>query len=126
MTELSDIHFEIIDRNKNRRYEQMKKQDKERFEKLKQIGCVACSKKGLFSEPIIHHIRKHTGLGLRPPHTDTIPLCPQHHNMGNDSVHLNKKKFEELFGSELQLLDEANEKIKQLEKEDIFYDKGNE
>ena len=125
MVELNNIHFEIIDRNKHRRHEQMKKQDKERFEKLKQIGCIACSKKGLFSEPIIHHIRKHTGLGLRPPHTDTIPLCPAHHNMGNESVHLNKKKFEELFGSELQLLDEANEKIKQLEKDYIFYDKGN-
>jgi len=46
--------------------------------------------------------------------------------MGNESVHLNKTKFVELFGSELQLLDEANEKIKQLEKENIFYDKGNE
>ena len=126
MAELSNIHFEIIDRNRHRRYEQMKKQDKERFEKLKRIGCIACSKKSLFSEPIIHHIRKHTGLGLRPPHDQTIPLCPEHHNMGNESVHLNKTKFVELFGSELQLLDEVNQKIKQLEKENIFYDKGNE
>ena len=126
MAELNHIHFEIIDRNRHRRHEQMKKQDKERFDKLKRIGCIACSKKGLFSEPIIHHIRKHTGLGLRPPHDQTIPLCPQHHNMGNESVHLNKTKFVELFGSELQLLDEANQKIKQLEKESIFYDKGNE
>ena len=126
MTELSYIHLEIIDRNRHTRHEQMKKQDKERFDKLKQIGCIACSKKGLFSEPIIHHIRKHTGLGLRPPHDQTIPLCPEHHNMGNESVHLNKTKFVELFGSELQLLDEANQKIKQLEKESIFYDKGNE
>ena len=126
MAELSNIHFEIIDRNRHRRHEQMKKQDKERFEKLKRIGCIACSKKGLFSKPIIHHIRKHTGLGLRPPHDQTIPLYPKHHNMGNESVHLNKTKFVELFGSELQLLDEANEKIKQLEKENIFYDKGNE
>ena len=126
MAELKEEHFEVIDRNRAREHERMKKQDKERFDKLKQIGCMACSKNGLFSEPIIHHIRKHTGLGLRPPHDKTIPLCPQHHNMGNESVHLNKKKFEELFGSELQLLDEANKKIKQLEKEDIFYDKGNE
>jgi len=46
--------------------------------------------------------------------------------MGNESVHLNKKVFIKLFGTENELLDEANEKIKQLEKEDIFYDKGNE
>ena len=126
MAELKEEHFEVIDRNRAREHEKMKKQDKERFDKLKRIGCIACSKKGLFTEPIIHHIRKHTGLGLRPPHDQTIPLCPQHHNMGNESVHLNKTKFEELFGTELQLLDEANQKIKQLEKENIFYDKGNE
>ena len=126
MTELTLLHLEIIDRNRSRRYEQMKKQDKIRFDKLKQIGCIACSKKGLFSEPVIHHIRNHTGFGLRPPNTDTIPLCPQHHNMGNESVHLNKKKFYSLFGTEYELLDETNQKIKQLEKEDIFYDKGNE
>jgi hypothetical protein len=126
MTELTDEHFEIIDRNRAREHEKMKKKDKERFDKLKQIGCIACAKRGLFSEPIIHHIRKHTGLSLRPPHTDTIPLCPQHHNMGNESVHLNKKVFIALFGTEHELLEEANEKIKQLEKEDIFYDKGNE
>ncbi len=126
MAELTNIHFEIIDRNRHRRLEEMKKQDKERFDKLKQIGCIACLKKGLFSEPVIHHIRKNTGLSIRPPHTKTIPLCPQHHNMGNESVHLNKKKFYALFGSEHDLLEETNQKIKQLEKESIFYDKGNE
>ena len=127
MTDQTRREIRIVQEiNKARRYEKMKKKDKERFDKLKQIGCMACAKRGLFSEPIIHHIRKHTGLSLRPPHTDTIPLCPQHHNMGNESVHLNKKVFIALFGTEHELLDEANEKIKQLEKEDIFYDKGNE
>lgn len=122
MTELKDIHFEIIDRNKSRNLEQMKKKDKDRFDKLRQLGCIACSKKGIFSEPVIHHIRRFTGVGLRPPHDKTIPLCPQHHNMGNESIHLNKKKFEELFGNELDLLDEVNRQIKKLEKGDIFYD----
>ena len=121
MTELTDIHFEIIDKNRARRREQMKKKDKERFEKLKQIGCIACQKKGLFNDAVIHHIRRFTGIGLRPPHDKTIPLCPQHHNMGNESIHLNKKKFEELFGTELHLLDETNKQIEQLEKGDIFY-----
>jgi hypothetical protein len=126
MTELTDIHFEIIDRNRARKREEMKKKDKERFEKLKQIGCIACSQKGFFKEAIVHHIRKFTGLALRPPHDKTIPLCPEHHNMGNESIHLNKKKFEELFGTELYLLDQTNKKIKELEKGDIFYGEGNE
>ena len=46
--------------------------------------------------------------------------------MGNESVHLNKKVFINLFGTENELLELTNQKIKQLEKEDIFYDKGNE
>jgi hypothetical protein len=125
MAELKEEHFFVIDGNRAKHYENMKKKDKERFSKLREIGCVACSKLGKFSEPVIHHIRKHTGIGLRPPHDKTIPLCPEHHNMGNESIHLNKAKFEELFGTELHLLDETNEKIKQLEKGDIFYGERN-
>lgn len=102
----------------------MKKKDKERFDKLKRIGCIACHKKGRFTDPVIHHIRKHTGLSLRPKHTETIPLCPFHHNMGNASVHLNKKLFNHLFGTEDELLKLTNIKIEELERENIFYGKG--
>ena len=123
MAELKEDHFFVIDKNRFKLH--MKKKEKERFSKLREIGCIACSKLGKFSEPVIHHIRKHTGIGLRPPHDKTIPLCPEHHNMGNESIHLNKTKFEELFGTELHLLDETNDKIKQLEKGDIFYGEGN-
>jgi hypothetical protein len=126
MTELTELHFEIIDRNRHKRRENMKKKDKERFSKLKQIGCIACQKRGVFSDAVVHHIRKFTGIGLRPPHDKTIPLCPEHHNMGNESIHLNKAKFEELFGTELHLLDKTNQQIKELEKGDIFYGEGNQ
>ena len=100
----------------------MKKIHKDRFDKLKQIGCIACAKKGRFTDPVIHHIRKHTGIGLRPSHDDTIPLCPQHHNMGNCSVHLNKKQFEYLYGTELELLKETNLKLIQLDKEKLLWE----
>ena len=33
----------------------MKKEDKKRFERLKELGCIACGS----NEPVIHHIRKH-------------------------------------------------------------------
>lgn len=95
----------------------MKKKDKKRFDKLRQIGCIACGR----NEPVIHHIRNKTGLSLRPNHEDTIPLCPNHHNMGNESIHLNKSVFEKKFGTEKQLLEETNVKIEQLEKEQLFY-----
>ena len=98
----------------------MKKSDRIRFNKLKELGCVACGSNNV----VIHHIRKHTGMSLRPSHDDTIPLCPIHHNIGNQSVHLNKKLFESLFGTELELLRETNMEIIKLERTDIFYGKG--
>jgi len=103
----------------------MNKSDKRRFSHLRELGCIACSKFGKFTEPVIHHIRKHTGMSLRPDHQDTIPLCPQHHNMGNESIHLNKKLFEEKFGTEKQLLIKTNMKINELERNYLFYGKGN-
>ena len=101
----------------------MKKADKKRFDQLKQLGCVACARFGKISEPVIHHIRKHTGLSLRPDHQDTIPLCPEHHNMGNESIHHNKKLFEKKFGTEKQLLILTNIKINQLERSYLFNEK---
>lgn len=103
----------------------MKKIDRDRFNKLKRLGCIACAKKGRMTEPVIHHIRKHTGLSLRPSHQDTIPLCPQHHNMGNNSVHLNKKLFVHLYGTEEELLRETNIKLQELETESLFYESTN-
>ena len=102
----------------------MNKADKKRFDQLKQLGCVACAKFGRIREPVIHHIRKHTGISRRPDHQDTIPLCPKHHNMGNESIHHNKKLFEKKFGTEKQLLITTNLKINQLERSYLFYGKG--
>ena len=100
----------------------MKKEDKKRFDNLRELGCVACGSTNV----VIHHIRKHTGLSLRPDHQDTIPLCPKHHNMSNESIHLNKKLFEEKFGTEKQLLIKTNIEINQLERRYLFYGKGNQ
>ena len=102
----------------------MNKADKKRFDQLKQLGCMACAKFGRIREPVIHHIRKHTGISRRPDHQDTIPLCPEHHNMGNESIHHNKKLFEEKFGTEKQLLISTNMKINELERSYLFYGKG--
>ena len=90
--------------------------DKKRFDTLRQIGCIACGK----SEPVIHH-KKQDRFIVKPNHEDTIPLCPSHHNMGNESIHLNKSVFEKKFGTEKELLEETNVKIEQLEKEQLFY-----
>jgi hypothetical protein len=38
--------------------------------KVAAYGCIACEKDGLVRPAEIHHIRNHTGLGLRPSHYD--------------------------------------------------------
>ena len=46
--------------------------------------------------------------------------------MSNESIHLNKKLFEEKFGTEKQLLIKTNIEINQLERRYLFYGKGNQ
>jgi len=65
--------------------------------KVSLLGCIACSKDGLTRPAEIHHVRIHTGMGLRPSHFDILPLCPDHHRTGKISVHLGKKAFEEKY-----------------------------
>ena len=68
--------------------------------KVAELGCYACEVNGIENHAEIHHIRKHTGMGLRPPHSDTIPLCSIHHRTGKDSIHLGKKLFIKKYGYE--------------------------
>ena len=83
---------------------------------MKQVadyGCIACHQDGLNVPAEIHHIRKHTGMGLRPSHFNILPLCASHHRTGKISVHLGKKAFEKKFGTEEQLQKQLRERIEQ-------------
>ena len=80
------------------------KAEKEHMSKVAQMGCYACEVNGIENHAEIHHIRKHTGMGLRPPHSDTIPLCSIHHRTGKDSIHLGKKLFIKKYGTEQEIL----------------------
>ena len=81
--------------------------------KVAAYGCIACEIDGKFTEAEIHHIRNHTGLGLRPSHYNIIPLCPAHHRTSKISVHLGKKAFIEKYGTEEQLEKQVRERIKE-------------
>ena len=76
------------------------KAEREYMTKVAAYGCIACEKDGLVRPAEIHHIRNHTGMGLRPSHFDIIPLCASHHRTGKISVHLNKNAFIERYGTE--------------------------
>ena len=85
--------------------------EKKWMEAVSNYGCIACHQDGLNVPAEIHHIRKHTGMGLRPSHTRILPLCSVHHRTGKISVHLGKKAFIERYGTEEQLEKQMRERI---------------
>ena len=93
------------------------KAEKERLAQIGSMPCYACFQDGLETQSEVHHIRKHTGMGLRPPHSDTIPLCPAHHRNSKISVHLGKKEFEKRYGTEQEILKKVNREIERCKEE---------
>ncbi len=77
--------------------------EKKHLERVSNLGCLVCD-----APANVHHIRteriKNDFL--------TIPLCREHHQ-GDFSIHMSKRQFENIYGSELHLLAET---LKQLEK----------
>ena len=69
-------------------YKYKTKLEREHLDKVSQLGCICC---GAIAE--IHHIRDKVGMGRRSSHFETLPLCPIHHRLGKDSIHLGKKNF---------------------------------
>ena len=82
------------------------KKEKEWMSKVQSLGCFCCGQ-----EAEIHHIRRHTGLSLRPSHYLTIPLCYRHHRTNKDSIHLGKKLFIQKYGTEQEILKQVKERI---------------
>jgi hypothetical protein len=92
----------------------MNKAEKQRFQKLVDLGCIICLRGGWgYSQPEIHHIRKGQGIGQRASSEKTIPLCPAHHRTGGYSIaiHAGQKAFENKFGDEQFLLEYTNQLI---------------
>jgi len=76
------------------------------------LCCMLCRHMGLADDTpaIVHHLR--TGQGkMRAKHTDTIPLCPPHHQFSGFGLHdMGRDEFEQTYGiSELGLLAMTNQ-----------------
>ena len=96
-------------------------EEKKYMSQVADYGCVACEQDGLVRPAEIHHIRKHTGMGLRPSHFDTIPLCSGCHRTNKISVHLGKREFERRYGTEQEILEKVNREIERCrENQDIL------
>lgn len=85
-------------------------------DEMAQIGCIACLKDGRANPVVsIHHIDGRTRPGA---HLKVLPLCAGHHQDGTGApgliaVHPWKRRFEDMYGSQRQLLDECVEIIRQ-------------
>jgi hypothetical protein len=99
------------------------KAQQKRFERLKQLGCIACRKEGLVIFPVeIHHMNLGGKAGQkRLGHDFTIPLCAWHHRGTNvhpggvcltltlgPSLAKQSKLFRETYGTDDELLAEVN------------------
>jgi Recombination enhancement, RecA-dependent nuclease len=93
----------------------VRKEEKEYYDKLSQLGCIVCINCGYgFSAPHIHHIRHGAGMGQKSDWRDAIPLCPNHHQHGGYGValHAGIKEFEKRYGTETELRDQVKELLK--------------
>lgn len=83
------------------------------MDKVQQLGCIVCANRGLPNVPAeIHHTR---GKTVKDAHLYVIPLCPSHHRYGGHtepiSRHPYKKRFEDAYGTEAELLEQVQKKI---------------
>ena len=90
------------------------KEEKEHMDRVCTIGCIVCFNQGYMFVPCeIHHINGKTKEGC---HFEVLPLCFKHHREGNSkppyiSRHPYKKRFEDAYGKEEELLEKVNQII---------------
>lgn len=86
------------------------------MDEVAQLGCIACHKIGVIQPEVsLHHIDGRTKEGA---HFKTIPLCYLHHQGGDArglfvSVHPWKRRFEECFGTQEELLAECQRMVEE-------------
>ena len=70
------------------------------IERLRALPCVV---PGCYLDSVFHHIMHMNGKDCRRDHRYGANLCPGHHNMGDQSVHLlgSEKKFQMHHGIDL-------------------------
>lgn len=86
------------------------KADRELWDNMASLGCIACRKDGIFNSLVsIHHIDGRTKPGA---HRKVLPLCAGHHQDGTGApgliaVHPWRARFEARYGRQLDLLDDC-------------------
>jgi len=70
------------------------------------VAALGCIIPDCGSPAVLHHPRFCCGMAQRASNFLVIPLCPDHH-AGALSIHKSPRQFENLFGSEVDLLAET-------------------
>lgn len=87
---------------------QPNKAESKHMSEVAELGCIVCRKNGFITPAEIHHTQGKT----KPnSHFMVLPLCFEHHRRGGDrepiSRHPYKKRFEDAYGNEEELLAEV-------------------
>ena len=82
----------------------MNKKEREYMAAVADLGCMICG-----GPAQVHHVRYGQGMGQRAGNGLCIPLCSAHHLTGGPGValHAGQKTWEDLYGTELQMLDKT-------------------
>ncbi len=94
-------------------------EDPERLAKVRRLPCIVCRREGLLQRTPTeaHHLKRKPdggrwGASQKAPDRFTIPLCFDHHWNGSRQTPpfrpISLAQFEELHGSELELLEETD------------------
>ena len=70
--------------------------------KIQALGCLIHPG----TPALVHHIREGQGIAMRASNYLVIPLCHECH-VGAFSIHKTPKQFQDIYGSELDLLAET-------------------
>ena len=97
------------------------KAEKDHMRNVVDLGCIVCLNQGIGSLAEVHHMDGKTKKGA---HFKVLPLCYVHHRHGRDkepiSRHPYKKRFEDAYGTEEELLEKVGEFLKKDEEYDCF------
>lgn len=91
--------------------------DKQWMDRITQLGCCVCHRQfNVFTPAEVHHIDGKTKEGA---HLKSIPLCYKHHRGGEDNAsytsrHPFKKRFEERYGTQYELLEWTQVKVNEV------------
>lgn len=97
----------------------MTKDERRYMADVASMGCLICRSLGYGETPAeLHHPRSGQGMSQRASNLDAIPLCPAHHrgtmHPGVPSIHLDKARFERLFGTEAELVECTKREVAEL------------